>query len=236
MLFKINVKCQIEEEIPQIITIDPEAFNSSKNYAKYFEISFCDASGLNFKFLQGFNKLLNLSFYSISNVHLAAWDSFPILLEMHTLEITNSKGLDKWTQFPDAIKGLSYFELIGNEIGDAAMDRILQWILNSSPYAVFDLRHLKMKMSGLTRIPRLLSTFRNLENIYFEGNQLKNQTIGTSSLNFSQHYIFSLFLSSCGINNIEPRTFNGMHFQIVYHILMYLYILMLYKSCLVAKK
>ena len=128
--FEIELKCL--EGRNQQIEIDSDAFATSKNFTQIFKMSLCDVFGFNFLFLRGFNKLQRLALFSIINVHLAHWATLPPLPGLNILEITESKGLSQWTQFPTLKFGMKYVDLIGNEMGDTAIDRILNWILESS--------------------------------------------------------------------------------------------------------
>ena len=200
---EIELECLIKEK--QRFSINPEAFSSSRNFTKVLKLSFCDASNLSFSFLRGFVKLWAISFYSISNIHLANWTFFPHLVSLTDLEIIDSKGMDKWAHFPNSITKLKYFGIEGNELDDEAMNRILQWIVDSP--SVDTLQNLNMERNNLTQIPHHLSSFNKLERILLGENPL-NEIVRAGSFNFS-YPIRELSLSSCGISGIEPEALEG---------------------------
>ena len=104
--------------------------------------------------------------------------------------------------------------LTNNLIGDVAMDRILQWIIDSP--SVNTLRSLVIAESALTKIPRQFSSFSALERIVLWRDPL-NTTIRYGSLNFS-YPVSVLCLESCGIKFIEPGAFQGLLYKIIFNL------------------
>ena len=181
VLNEINIEC-LEKEIKNF-KIDSNAFSSSRNFLKVFKVSLCDISGLNLFFFQGFEKLSTISFDSIANANLVNWTTLPPLPKLATLDIINSKGLDKWAQFPFPINmKLKYLNLFGNKMDDLAMDQFLQWI-DGSPSSDF-LDFLDLGENALTQIPRQLSSFKKLSVINLDRNRLI-KIIPSGSFNFS---------------------------------------------------
>lgn len=206
----IDLKC-FDKGKEQKISIDPEAFSSSRNFTKILNISFCDISELNFSFLRGFDKLWKLSLYSVTNVHLADWKSLPVndLPGQFDFNLKNSKGFDKWTELPQPMKGIKYCDLSGNEMGDIAMGRILKWIVDSP--SVDTLNHLIMTNNALTQIPLQINSFPNLRLLNLDDNVLINATIRSGSLKFSYsiRVVREVHFASCGISTVEPGAFQG---------------------------
>ena len=205
--YEISIKCL--EQIDggnQSISIDQNAFSSSRKFAEIVKISSCDATDLHLLFTQNFEKLRIISFHSITNAHLIDWQSFPSTLpKLTSFEIINSQGLDQWKEFPDIKQKIKSINLSGNEIGDATMDQILQWIAHSP--SLDSLEFLSLEKNALTEIPHQLEYFYNLKKIILTGNPL-NQTIRSSSINIP-YQITEFSLNSCGITAFEPRAFQG---------------------------
>ena len=203
---QIDLDCQLMNDgSHQRISINSEAFSSSRVFASVLKISSCDILGLTFAFLRGFKKLHTISFHSITNVHLAHWITLSSLPSLATFRIKNSRGLDKWNAFPHPIYRLESIDIGMNEMGDEAIDRILQWIVDSP--SVNTLKSLNLELNVLTQIPHQLPSFKKLERIYLRNN-LFNQTILSGSLNFS-YPVKHVSLASCGISNIQPGAFQG---------------------------
>ena len=154
----------------QKIKINSEAFSSSFNSTRRVEITLCDFTEMSFDFIKGFIKLQELSFDSNANVNLADWENFPPLTTLTTLYIKYSTGLDQWNQFPILVNGLTKIDLSYNDMGNDAMDRIMQWILNSP--SANSLIYFHLKKNELTTIPWQLQFFKELKRIYLAYNSI----------------------------------------------------------------
>ena len=211
--FQIGIYCQALGT--QRIMIDPDAFYKSRNFTFSVEISFCDLTGTSFDFLRGFVALKHLSLDSGANVHLANWTTFPILPQLDHLKIIYCTGLmgtsfyDFQSAFTPGKKGFSDIQLQGNEIGDEAMDRILQRVLKSSAKSLYNLN---IGNNHLTRIPSSVKSFQGLRLITLDNNLIK--AIHSAAFPNSSSASLGLWLSfkSCGIQVIDPAAFKGFHF------------------------
>ena len=165
-------------EIP--LTIHPDAFTSSSNTAKDFEIVRCDLKDLDFSFFSGLPFLQNLRIENSLNIGKARWDlipHLPVLRHIYLFEghqHSDESFNEGWSDhFPFLLQGLTEVILIGikfpeNEIAD----RFVQWLVDSSAKTLqtfrLDYGH------SLTRFPRHLSDLKNLQSLtvhsvfYFE--------------------------------------------------------------------
>ena len=139
------------------LTIDPDAFSSTRNVTTSLKIAFCDLSRLDFAFLNKFEKLQNLRISHSSNVGMADWGRLPPLPALEELFIEDD-GITtpnkSWADnLPSLNFGISKLSLIGNGFSeDETADRILRWIYQSSGET---LTHVELRnWKKLTRIPR----------------------------------------------------------------------------------
>ena len=206
-MIKIDCMPMPKNHTAQTIQVNQNAFKSSQISALALRISTCRLDKLDFVFLNGFHLLESLAFYDVMNVHLAHWSTLPPLKSLKELNIVRSTGLNEWQQFPVLINGLSKVNLGYNHILDVAMDRILFWLLINSPSAK-TLTTFNIEGNCLTRIPAQLSSFP-INKLFIRFNH-KISSIRSKSFNFSHnHAIKEIYLSSNGIETIEPGAFQG---------------------------
>ena len=207
---RIDIECTedfffLDEDDFGEFRIDAEAFRATRNFTREIDIGSCDLKGFDFFFLEYFQNLECLSFYWVSNYHLAAWLTF---LRFNSLKIIRSQLLSEWTEFPALVTGLSTISLKKNEIGDAVMDKILQWVIESS--SIETLKYLDIEGNELiTRIPKQISKFQNLESLHLDFNKMTSKTLFSRSLPYFSCSVEYLSLISMGIGKIEPGTFRG---------------------------
>ena len=186
----LKISCSSSDKINrsafrQRITIDPDAFSSTKNMTQHFFISDCDLSRLNLIFLDGFDQLISLSVYLSSNVGMANWHHLPPLVSLETLTIEDDQ-LTNYTlpyNLPNLKCGIVRLTVMGIGFsGDEIADRIFQWFHQSSEETLttVDL----VSWGSLTRIPRWLSLFKNLNRLEIICNNFKMQVINENSIIF----------------------------------------------------
>ena len=129
------------------IKIDPDAFRSSRNSTRSFDIFNCNVAGLDFHFLEGFHNLKHLSLKFNLNLYLA------LLMSPQTTPIP----------FPAFYRGLETITLEGNNLNDDTMDEIFKLLIDSP--LVNSLRELDISRNPLTRIPRQISFFKQLKHL-----------------------------------------------------------------------
>ena len=198
------------EEHSMPFRIDAASFQETRKFTREIDIRGCNLKGFDFRFLEGFHNLKILYFYSVINLHLAGWKTLPPLKNLNSLDILEgSNELNEWIEFPALSMGLINISFVGNNIGDKAIDTILQWALDSP--SAETLKHLDLGRNSLSRIPRQLSSFKNLESLFLGFNQIK--TIYSGSLQFLAHSVKKLWLNSMDIDKIEPGSFRGLIFN-----------------------
>ena len=191
-----------------LLSIDPEAFYSSRNFTKMLSIKNFDLNRLNFNFLTGFHRLEILNFNETSNINLANWTFLPPLINLQELRIFNSTGLNEWTSFPNLTKGLNGLILLDNNIRDKPMERILNW---TERFSLSTLRGLNIGGNLVTKIPRQISSFSKLETVFFNGQKKGISLIPKGSLNLSAP-VFKFSAQGDGITKIESGAFQGIIF------------------------
>ena len=193
----------------QKIKIHPDAFRSSRNFTRFFRISWCDVRGLDFFFLKDFVYLEHLVLFLNAQVSSAEWLTLPTttLSNLANFYTTSSTGVEDWATFPVLIQGIIYMDISNNKISDLAVDRILQWILDSP--SLKTLKKLCISQNALTEIPKKILLFESLQEIYLEFNPIHGIIRSGSLKPFFTNS--KLHLEVTGINKIEPGAFTGMY-------------------------
>ena len=190
---------------PNLI-IDPLAFRSSQNSLTEFYLSFLDF-GLqkDFSFLNGFEKLEELSIYSLHN--LTAFQYLPPLPSLQTLSVRSCPSELNQIPFPDlSPEKLKYLELDSSEISDEKADEIVAKLAAST--SADSLEALYLYGNSLTRIPSQVgSAFPKLKTVFLNHNNISH--IPSFSLTFVSRYLEELSLSENGIKTIEIGAFRG---------------------------
>ena len=189
------------------LVIDPFSFRSSqKSLAKEFRVSNVDFGWQkDFNFLNGFNKLEELTFSQITN--LTAFQYLPPLPSIQKLTVRYCPSELNQIPFPDLRSAkLKDLELWENEISDEKADEIVAKLAAST--SAESLEALRLESNSLTRIPSQLgSAFPKLKRLNLNNNKISNIT--SSSFTFVSRYLEELYLSENGIKTIESGAFQG---------------------------
>ena len=203
---KNEMKLKCKNVFTQKLKIDRDVFNASRNYTDgAFLIDSCDLTGLDFFFLEGFDQLNELAFKRIANFHMANWYTLPHLPGLKVLNIYCAMGLNEWSQFPVLLNGLYEISLTFDAINDDAINRILQWLLDSP--TANTLKELDIQRNALTEVPRMISYFKTLTNVYMAFNDLSS-TLKSGSFKLATA-VSSIELFWTGIEKIDPGAFQG---------------------------
>ena len=203
----LELECQHSGS--QRLTIHPDAFKASRNFVLSIKVKGCDLSGFNFSFLKHFCRLEALRFTKNANFHRAAWITFPPLPALHYFQVLNMQ-LDQWAHFPVLVNGLKTVDLGGNLIGNEAMDRILQWLLDSPSAKTLNV--LNIVHTLLTEVPQKITSFKNFLELFMGQNPITTIRSGSiiANANVSDAANFGIIaLHSCNIDAIEPGSFQG---------------------------
>jgi len=179
------------------------AFESTKEIVTSVEVTNCDLTELDFKFLNGFSNLVTLIISSSQNL-AASFQTLPLLPKLSTLEIHHCSNLDQLTSFP-ILNGIQSFLLYENpDLGDESVDNILTW-MGDSPNAD-SLVNLGLNANNLTKIPSGISKFTSLNSLELQNNKIP--VVKTGELSFTAP-VKSLFLYSDELETIEKDSFQG---------------------------
>ena len=83
---RINIYCPTSND-QFLLKVDQDAFRSSQNYTKWFQIHYCEMQRFDFTFMTGFDQLTSFSLRTSSNIHLGSWASFPLLPKLDLFEV-----------------------------------------------------------------------------------------------------------------------------------------------------
>ena len=200
---RIYIECNTENRLN--LVIDPFAFRLSQNSLAQFSVRFFDF-GLqtNFNFLNGFDKLEELSFFSINN--LTAFQYLPPLPSLQNIFISYCPEISQ-IAFPDLSSAkLKKLELNYNQISDDKADEIVAKLARSN--SANSLAWLDLWGNSLTRIPSQVgSAFPELERFNLNNNKIVN--IPSASFTFVSRYLDYLGLYQNRIKTIESGAFRG---------------------------
>jgi len=191
------------------LRINYNAFRSSQADMKRMLIQYCDLTFLSLTFLEGFDNLNYLGLTSNTNVHRAMVSLRP-MPGLESLSLYNSRGLNEpnWLYPSQLVNGLVELDCGANGLEDAAIARLMSWLLlssrNSLQVAYFD-------SNSLTNVPSGLGNFSKLNAIDFSYNQIT--TLPRGSLTFTADVLRVNFAGN-QISTIAPGAFDGMLFSI----------------------
>ena len=195
------------------LTIDPDAFSSSKNSTTLLTITRCDLEKLDFSFLKGFHRLEKIEITNPFNIGKADWGRFPSLPALQTLFINDGNPSDlngsRWVDnLPSLHNGLSHvtFQGIGFS-GDEVADRLTQWLID---YSIETLQTISIQnWFSLTRLPRrLFSSFKQLLCIDFSCGNYKIDVIEEGAIDGVSASVV-VAVQNCGIREIKRDAFRG---------------------------
>jgi len=186
------------------LTIDPNAFRSSKTSLQSIEMKYLDASLLNLNFLEGFQNLRELEFNFDINLDQTV-RTFPALPSLTVLSFYNSTGLNNAFQ-SGALqsRGLTTLGTFNCDLVDDGMAQLLNWILPSS---TLTLEELSIGSNRFGTIPRQIGSFDKLKTISIDDN-IVDLAIPRNSFNIGDGNN-SISISSSRVVNVESGAFQG---------------------------
>ena len=190
----------------QALKVHPNAFRYIRNGTTRMAIQGCNTSRMDFAFLSGFNRLTQLWIYESSGLESSLATLPENLSSLSELYVYECKGLNEWTKFPDLVKGLTTLKLHNNGLNDEAMDRILDWALDTSGET---LQKLHIDRNAITRVPHQITWFSRLDHLDMRDQDSGIPSIPSGFLSFSSPIRF-LSMASSKISNIAPGAFDGM--------------------------
>lgn len=186
------------------LQLNADAFRASQSVLQTLNVENCELSSLNWTFLSGFNNLSSLTINYASNLH-ATFYTLPLLPALSSLTLYSITNLNQWTTFPPlSSNGLTQANIIYNyDLGDAAIGRILYWMLYTSASTMTSL---SIAANTLTIVPRQIASFTELTSFSFYNN-LAPLTISAGSLALPK--LSEIYLDNSRITSIEPGAFGG---------------------------
>lgn len=190
------------------ITVDSNAFRSSKDTLQSIKIKYLDASQLDFNFLEGSTTILSLDFTNVSNLG-GILTTLPSIPTLTILKIDSSAGLNEgFSNTNLQTNGLTEFEAVNCELDNMGMDQLLNWVLPSSTNTLLSV---SIGSNRLASIPRQLKSFQKLEFIDIKHNKV-DLNIPANSFNMQDNGRFNnLMLYSSRVKGLEAGAFQGMY-------------------------
>ncbi len=192
------------------LQVDPNAFQSTKNYTKYFQMDTIECGLLDLKFLSGFDRLTKLTFTNIYDIQHCL-PSLPSLPSLTSLNISFCTGMNEIFGFPPLTNGLEEILFRGSEkdpdrsFNDETVDRVMDWIVSSSSETLEEMKLVMMKK--VTQVPRHLASFKALERFWLHNNNISK--IKSGELSFSSSAVSLINLAGNELEEIEPGAFQG---------------------------
>jgi Leucine-rich repeat (LRR) protein len=187
------------------LEIHPKAFRSSIQHIGHFEVTECDLSQLNFKYLSDTTGLMSLSFSR--SVRFKGFNPLPFFSRLKSLRIYEYQDFQHWNEISVRFPNLESLFLDGTLLGDRSVNQLVSSIA-SSPTGNDTLQQLSLWENQLTRIPDHISSFRKLSYVNLFGNSIVSVPSGSFVFRPEIQVSF-LILSKNALNTIEPGAFKG---------------------------
>jgi hypothetical protein len=201
---RIAVNCSTTTG-PLRLEIHPKAFRSSIQHIGHFEVTECDLSQLNFKYLSDTTGLMSLSFSR--SVRFKGFNPLPFFSRLKSLRIYECQDFQHWNEISVRFPNLESLFLDGTLLGDRSVNQLVSSIA-SSPTGNDTLQQLSLWENQLTRIPDHISSFRKLSYVNLFGNSIVSVPSGSFVFRPEIQVSF-LILSKNALNTIEPGAFKG---------------------------
>ena len=187
------------------LSIDPDAFRTSKLTVQSVHLKKLDMKQVDFQFLAGSTQLFELELVGLTNLPQSL-PTMPDLPGLSDLRIEDSPGLNQEWQNGNVFlpgKGLKRFLADNSGLDDVGVSQFLEWII---PNAAETLTQFQLDNGRIGTIPRQLRSFRILKSIGINFNR-KDLVVQSNSFNGSiNKYIY---LVTSRLINIEPDAFLG---------------------------
>lgn len=187
-----------------IITVNPNAFQSSSSFLASVEIALCDLSQLDWSFLTGFQGFRQIQLTNSTGVDRIAWETLP-LDTLDSLWVRGTQGVNEWTNLPN-LNGLVSLILNNVQLVDATADRFVSWAFDSFSST---LKGMLLEFNQLTRIPTLVASFPNLNT--FSVLQSDVTVVNEGALTLGAPSVVLVDLSGNSIERIQPDAFKGIY-------------------------
>jgi Leucine-rich repeat (LRR) protein len=186
------------------LTINSDAFRSSRSTALGVSIENCDLSQLDWRFLNEFSVLesMHLVGSTLKNNNM---NSFPLLTSVSSFSMLNCGNFDVLYP-PERTPHLIHLQIDNSfNVSDDAFERIISASADG-PYRD-SLQILSLVRNKMTRIPSAIGNFTNLRHLLLSGNSI--QILSRGSLHFPSNSLSTLWLNHNLISTIQPEAFKG---------------------------
>ena len=223
LILDINLEYSSDSGGDIELQVDANAFRSTKSYTNQFKIHTIDCTNLNLGFLSGFDKLIYLDLTNIFNIQYCL-PSLPPLPNLNYLDISYCTGMNHLNIFPTLTNGLKGFSFDGDvdnimtSYNDDTVGRIIDWLLLSSANTLKDLGI--TYMNRMTRIPNKIASFKALERLWLNENNISTIKFGAFSFSVP---VSLLHIGGNEMKEIEPGAFQGKHDNVTLYTLQTFY-------------
>jgi len=187
------------------LSVDSNAFRSSKDTLQYFTTYYLDTELMDFTFLTGFQKIVKVELNSVLGLDQSL-RTLPALPTMVSLFFDNSTSLNEVFQTvgnPLQVDGLNYFRAYTSGLDAKSLSNLLNWL---APSSVESLREINIFGNNIETIPSQLRNFSHLQTIDISQNKV-DMTISASSF-IVPRYIY-VTLASSRVVQVEAGAFQG---------------------------
>lgn len=196
------------------LQVDSNAFRFTQNFTSKLILQTLDCSELNFKFILGFDQLVNLTLLHIENIHLCLQSITEFPDTLTNLEISYATGMNEIVSLPTLKNGLrnAYFWAVPKKDptrkwSAETMEKVLNWILLSSADTVKYFSFARMDL--LEHVPTQFKSFKSMCSLWLRFNKISTIKTGAFSFNVP---VCILNIRNNNVTNIELGAFEGKHF------------------------
>ncbi len=189
------------------LSVDRNAFRASRNSTlRSVGITQLQGASLDFGFLAGFD---NVSYLGITYIENLNPTTLPALPSLNYLSIIYSTGINEAFQdisgnfVLETNQGLGIFDAYGCDLDTYGLANLLDWIFPSSAETLF---YLNIPFNYFSSIPRQMSSFQSIKNLYINGNR-QSLTIGNNTIHCNG--CLYLDIESSNITSVESNAFQG---------------------------
>lgn len=183
------------------LTINQNAFRSSRSTANHVTIEKCDLRQLDWRFLTQFTVLDSLLLVGSSFLNMQSMPLLPSVTAIYIVSCGNFQELYPFDQTPNLAR-----LQIDNSFN--VTDEVFDGIVNMAASSYMDtLEILSLVGNKITHIPSAIGNFTRLISLQMENNAIK--TLSTGSLHFSSTQLSTVWLSNNKLQTIQPGAFKG---------------------------
>ena len=195
------------------LSVDPSAFDSSRDSLKLLTLKNIDMGLFNFTFLTDFERLTGLEFEAVTQLDKSL-PTLPPLIALSTLYFySGNTGLNEaiLQNSSKLINGLDELVLydydLGGNMDEENIGRILDWVL---PMSSETLKKLQIEYANMAQLPKQLGSFKRLDSLEVNNNRVAMivSKVFIDSTIYPETQSFYAFLSS-NIVRLDAGAFEG---------------------------